>query len=210
MREIKPKNIFEGPLKLILIFFVTRQKFHKIKYGIDLKIPDPKKVADDLQNSEVVVNKNHDLVFNYRQGRQLLRQYVVISNIFEDLLIKNFVFKSLVNMFLFMDDFEKFWFLFNWHLNQSLVLHYYSITQVRLEGAKHIFNVVVCVITLTFLLHLSFLYSSQRFFNSPVLVTSCYSKFLLPLLLLALFSCLNDLIKKILSLVVLKYFQLFK
>ena len=61
-----------------------------------------------------------------------------------------------------------------------------------------------------FLLHLSFLYSSQRFFNSPVLVTSCSSRFLLPLLLLALFSCLNDLIKKIPSLFVLKYFQLFK
>ena len=81
-----------------------------------MKIPDPKKenVADDLLNSEVVVNKNHDLVFNYRQGRQLLRQYVVISKMFEELLIREFVFKSLFSIFLFIDGFEKLWFLFNW------------------------------------------------------------------------------------------------
>jgi len=55
-----------------------RQKFHKVKYGTDLKIPDPKddKETEELANNELIVNNNHDLVFNYRQGRQLLRQYL--------------------------------------------------------------------------------------------------------------------------------------
>jgi len=55
-----------------------RQKFHKLKYGTELKIPEFKDELDEEDNSptEEVINKNHDLMFNYRQGRQLLRQYL--------------------------------------------------------------------------------------------------------------------------------------
>ncbi|NP_001296588.1 striatin-3-like [Hydra vulgaris] len=54
-----------------------RQKFHKLKYGTELKLPDIKDDEDhDLANNEIISNKNHDLVFNYKQGRQLLRQYL--------------------------------------------------------------------------------------------------------------------------------------
>merc|ERR1719354_330244 len=52
-----------------------RQKCHKLKYGTELKLPEVKDDKDEEEsvanNNDLVVNKNHDLVFNYRQGRQL-------------------------------------------------------------------------------------------------------------------------------------------
>lgn len=53
-----------------------RQKSHKLKYGTDLKLPEVKdnKEEEEAAPNDLIVNKNHDLVFNYRQGRQLLRQ----------------------------------------------------------------------------------------------------------------------------------------
>ena len=51
-----------------------RQKYHKLKYGTDLKLPESKDEKDDDLNTNDLINKNHELVFNYRQGRQLLRQ----------------------------------------------------------------------------------------------------------------------------------------
>ncbi|XP_057316600.1 striatin-3-like isoform X2 [Hydractinia symbiolongicarpus] len=54
-----------------------RQKFHKLKYGTDLKLPEVKNNEEEENSMDnLIINKNHDLVFNYRQGRQLLRQYL--------------------------------------------------------------------------------------------------------------------------------------
>ena len=41
-----------------------------------MKLPESKEEKDEDASNDVV-NKNHELVFNYRQGRQLLRQYVL-------------------------------------------------------------------------------------------------------------------------------------
>ena len=38
-----------------------------------MKLPESNEEKDDNLANEVT-NKNHELVFNYRQGRQLLRQ----------------------------------------------------------------------------------------------------------------------------------------
>ena len=60
---------------MTMFYLYYRQKYHKVKYGTDLKLPEPKEEeSDESPNNELIINKNHDLVFNYRQGRQLLRQ----------------------------------------------------------------------------------------------------------------------------------------
>jgi len=57
-----------------------RQKLHKLKYGTELKFPEEKEDADEeevgVNAGDAIISKNHDLMFNYRQGRQLLRQYL--------------------------------------------------------------------------------------------------------------------------------------
>ena len=62
-----------------ILYFYCRQKSHKLKYGTELKLPevkDDKEEEEAAPTNDLMVNKNHDLVFNYRQGRQLLRQYL--------------------------------------------------------------------------------------------------------------------------------------
>jgi len=55
-----------------------RQKYHKFRYGTDLKVPD---MNDDLQDEESELSGSNENItkannFNYRQGRQILRQYL--------------------------------------------------------------------------------------------------------------------------------------
>ncbi|XP_065056919.1 striatin-like [Rhopilema esculentum] len=55
-----------------------RQKFHKLRYGTDLKLPD---INDETTEEEPEVSSSNENLskatnFNYRQGRQILRQYL--------------------------------------------------------------------------------------------------------------------------------------
>ncbi|XP_066923122.1 striatin-3-like isoform X1 [Clytia hemisphaerica] len=74
-QENLKKDLIRRIKMLEFVLRQERQKFHKLKYGTEMKLPESKEEKDE-DNSNDVVNKNHELVFNYRQGRQLLRQYL--------------------------------------------------------------------------------------------------------------------------------------
>lgn len=75
-QENLKKDLIRRIKMLEFVLRQERQKYHKLKYGTDMKLPESKEEKDEDISTNDLVNKNHELVFNYRQGRQLLRQYL--------------------------------------------------------------------------------------------------------------------------------------